>query len=75
VNTDRQESDLALIPEETLALWRNTGEGGDAGTAAAAGAVERNWSVWWYVLLAALAAAAAESLVAARYLNVEKETA
>ncbi len=42
VNADRHESDLDVIPQETLALWQNTGQGARA--AGAAGAERR--SLW-----------------------------
>jgi hypothetical protein len=66
-NADRRESDLTVIPEETLALWRNTGKT----TPVTAGVNEeqtRQWSLWRYALLLFLIAAAAESVVAGRYL-------
>jgi hypothetical protein len=74
VNTDRRESDLAPVPAETLALWRNTAQG-------AGGAVEtteggkKPFSLWWYVMIAALALAVAESLLGNRHLSVDKEAA
>mgnify|MGYP000035336568 CR=1 FL=1 len=74
VNADRRESDLAPIPQETLALWENTAEGNPE-AAVEAGAVQRPWNLWWHVMLLVLAAALAESLVAVRYLSVEREVA
>ncbi len=74
VNADRRESSLAVVPEETRRLWENTGEGTvEAGPTG--GTNRRPRPLWWYVLLLALAAAVAESLVAARYLAVERGTA
>jgi hypothetical protein len=70
VNADRRESDFEVIPEETLALWQNTGEG----AAAAAGTTRlesKPRPIWWYVLLGAFLLALAESLVAARHLSTE----
>jgi hypothetical protein len=72
VHADRRESDLTAIPDETLALWRNTGNAG----ASRAGALEkqsRRWSFWRYLLLAALAAAVAESIFGGRYLKRGRE--
>src|SRR5579864_1521620 len=70
VNPDRQESDLDVIPQETLALWENTAHGvSDAG---AAGDAERKpHEYWWYVMLAVLAVGIAESLLGNRHLAVE----
>jgi hypothetical protein len=71
VNPDRRESDLDVVPAETLALWQNTGQGG---AAAAAGEREsKPWAFGWYVLLAVLLAAAGESLFGLRYLAGEEE--
>lgn len=69
VHTDRRESDLTPIPQQTLTLWSNMGQ---QSSAAAAGTVERQaqpWSLWRYVLLLALAAALAESILANGYLQ------
>jgi hypothetical protein len=75
VNPDRRESNLEVISDETLALWR-----GNSGTAPAQSAVAgqaqeqtRPYSVWWYIMLIALAAALAESLLADRYLGVQQQ--
>lgn len=74
VNADRRESDLAPIPRETLALWENTAEGNPEAVAEA-GAVQRPWRLWWYLMLLAAAAAVVESLLAVKYLSVEREVA
>jgi hypothetical protein len=76
VHADRRESDLTTVPQETLDLWRNTGKGPD--TAAAPGdpaSAGRPWSLWRYALLLVLIVAVTESLLASRYLSVEKEAA
>jgi hypothetical protein len=76
VHADRQESDLTPIPKETLELWHNTGVGvetsgpGDTSENAA-----RPWSLWRYALLLVLITAIIESVIASRYLSVEKEAA
>jgi hypothetical protein len=75
VHADRRESDLAAIPGETLDLWRNTGRGAGDGTSAAAESGVRPWSLWRYALFLVLLIGLAESLLAARYLSVEKEAA
>jgi hypothetical protein len=77
VNADRRESDLALIPAETLELWKKTGSDGPA-QAAAGGAAEgepatRPYSLWWWVMAAAAILVVAESLLAGQYLGVLRE--
>lgn len=76
VNADRRESDLSLIPQETLALWQNTGEGIPEEVAAVEAEVQRKpWPLWWYFLLLVLAAAMIESLLSSRYLSVDRGAA
>src|SRR5579871_781734 len=76
VHADRRESDLAIIPAETLELWRGTGKAASS-TDPSGGAPgqPRPWSMWRYALLAVLIIAIIESVIAARYLGVEKEAA
>ena len=77
VHADRRESDLTPVPQETLDLWHNTGLGpGATGSTNAAGENQaRPWSLWRYALLLVLITAIIESLIASRYLSVEKEPA
>ena len=76
VHADRRESDLTPIPQETLDLWRNTGAGPQTTDASATGENQtRPWSLWRYALLLVLITAIIESLIASRYLSVEKEAA
>jgi hypothetical protein len=79
VHADRRESDLTPLPEETLALWKNTGLGPDVpsgdGSSTGADAQARPWSLWRYALLLVLIIAIIESVLASRYLSVEKEVA
>jgi len=72
VNPDPRESDLALIPAETLQLWRSTGPAPEA-AAAQAGTPQNRRGLWQWVLLVALGLAAAESFVANRRLAGESE--
>ena len=76
-NPDRRESDLQLIPEDTLRLW--SGSGASESTSSAAGAeVEQQrstYGLWWWVMLVLLIAALAESIVASRYLGTQQEEA
>jgi hypothetical protein len=75
VNADRRESNLDVIPDDVLSLWRgNPGTG--AAQAAAAGQKQeqtRPYSVWWYIMLLVLAAALAESLLANEYLGAQQQ--
>src|SRR5258706_6748302 len=75
VNPDRRESNLEVIPDETLALWRGN-PGGGATQAAAAGQTQEQtkpFSVWWYIMALVLAAAVAESFLADQYLGVQQQ--
>lgn len=72
-HADRRESDLRTVPEETLALWRNTGS-----TAAEAqpASVERQTvprSLWRYALILVLLVALTESVFASRYLKERRQ--
>ena len=75
VNADRRESDLDVIPEDVLALWRGNPE--PAAQPVAAGSNMQNqanpYSLWWYFMLLLLAAALAESFVSDRYLGKSRE--
>jgi hypothetical protein len=75
VNADRRESNLEVIPDETLALWRGNPGGGAAQSAAAGQAQEQTkpFSIWWYIMIVVLAAAVAESLLANQYLGVQQQ--
>jgi hypothetical protein len=76
VNADRHESDLDLIPPETLALWQNTGQGSRAASGGGPdGDGRKPKEFWWYIMTAVLLLALAESLVGNRHLSVEKEAA
>ena len=72
------------MPAETAQLWTGTPAGGGAtaaAKAAPAGApagfseepVKKPFSFWWYFLLAAALATLGESILASRYLGVQKE--
>ena len=76
VNPDRRESNLEVIPEETLALWRGNAGAGEAAQSAAGSAAEEQtqpYRLWWYIMLLVLAAAIAESLLADRYLGTQQQ--
>jgi Aerotolerance regulator N-terminal/von Willebrand factor type A domain len=75
VNADPRESNLDVISDETLALWRgNPTAGGSQAAAGKPGQQEtRPYNVWWYVMVLVLAAALAESLEANQYLRTPRE--
>ncbi len=75
VNPDRRESDLSLIPAETLALWKNTGNASAESSAPGQAASQHKIDFWWYVLLMGLIVAVAESVLGNRHLTLDKETA
>jgi hypothetical protein len=76
VNADRRESDLQVVPKETLDLWAG-GNAAEANGAPEKAALDdqqpKPWSFWWYVMLAVTVAVVAESLFAGRYLGVQRE--
>ncbi len=74
VNPDRRESDLDVMPDDVVSLWRAGSSGsGQASASGAAPAESRPRDVWWYVMLVVLATAVAESLLASRYLGELRE--
>ncbi len=79
VNADRKESNLEIIPTETLELWENTGESaprpGGAAPPVPGSEEPKTTDLWWYVMILALFLAIAESLLGNRHLAVEKEAA
>ena len=75
VHPDRRESDLTVIPDETLVLWRNTGSMAPADKTATTQNLTAPWSLWRFVLLLVLIAACVESVFAARYLKEERQSA
>ncbi len=74
VNPDRRESDLDVMPDDVVSLWRAGGsERAEASANGAAPAESKPRDLWWYVMLVVLAAAVAESLLASRYLGEPRE--
>lgn len=67
VNAGRRESDLAPVPEETLALWRGTGGSQPASGAAGVTSEPVPESLWFWVLLALLLVSLVESWIADRF--------
>lgn len=76
VDADRRESDLSVIPKETLDLWKAAGS--DETAAGAAGSADQGdkkpWGLWPILLLILLGVAVAESVVADRHLKPPADT-
>jgi hypothetical protein len=78
VNADPKESNLDVIPDDVLALWK--GQGDETTQAAAAGGAPAKsqkvpQSFWWYVMLFVFISGIAESVLASRYLGTQREDA
>jgi len=76
VNPDRRESNLEVVPDDDLALWRGGSSSGEPQQAAAAIAESepaKPRSLWWYAMFLVLLAGIAESVVASRYLATQPE--
>ena len=79
VNADPKESNLDVIPDDVLALWRGKGGAASEEAAAAAGRPgtvaphKTAESLWWYAMLLVLLAAVAESALASGYLGTQRE--
>ncbi len=76
VNPDPKESNLDVIPDDVLALWR--GKGGQSSQEASAPGPatpphKTPQTLWWYVMLLVLVLAVAESALASRYLGIQRE--
>jgi hypothetical protein len=72
VNADPKESNLDVIPDDVLTLWKG-GEGPQEASGPAAAPGKTAQSLWWYAMLLVLAFAVAESVLASRYLGVQRE--
>jgi Aerotolerance regulator N-terminal/von Willebrand factor type A domain len=76
VDADRRESDLSVIPKETLDLWKATGS--DETAAGGSGSTDQGdkkpWGLWPILLLILLGVAVAESVVADRHLKPPADT-
>jgi hypothetical protein len=75
-HANRKESDLAVIPQENLDLWKATGSSGAASGSAQGTGSEANttpWSLSPFILLLLLGIALAESVVADRYLRPQAQ--
>ncbi len=78
VNPDPRESNLDVIPDDVLALWKGGSSSQEASPTQAATAAKPGkipQSLWWYLMLALLALVIAESVVASSYLGTQREDA
>jgi hypothetical protein len=75
VNPDPKESNLDVIPDDALALWQGKGGQASQETQSQGPATPKKTAqtLWWYVMLFVLLAAVAESVLASRYLGVQRE--
>jgi hypothetical protein len=75
-HANRKESDLAVMPQETLDLWKATGSSGSpngSGPGAGGDPNTTPWSLFPYILLLLLGVALAESVIADRYLRPQAQ--
>ena len=81
VNPDPKESNLDVIPDDVLALWKGgtplTTSSASGNTSSASTTPPASHkipeSLWWYIMLLVLACAVAESVVASGYLGTQRE--
>jgi Aerotolerance regulator N-terminal/von Willebrand factor type A domain len=76
VNSDRRESDFAIIPQETLELWKNTGIAPKQGpnTTTSENQRDDHAELWFYVLALLVALAIAESVLGNRHMTAAHAT-
>jgi hypothetical protein len=79
VNPDPKESNLDVMSDDVLSLWQGKQSSQEASAtgqpAVSATPHKTPQSLWWYVMLLVLAAGLAESVVASRYLGIQREEA
>ena len=76
VNPDPKESNLDIIPEDVMSLWKGNGTTESSqGSSAPAPPAKTQEKLWWYVMLFVLFSAVAESILASRYLGTQREDA
>lgn len=75
VNPDPRESQLSLIPDETLRLWSGNPQSASSQPSSAIAPKKTASSLWWWVMLLVLIAAVTESIVASGYLGTQREEA
>jgi hypothetical protein len=77
VNADRRESDFALVPPETLVLWKNTGIASTSGQSTTSSTTQRDdkAELWWWVLAMLAVLAIAESVLGNRQMSTAAQVA
>jgi hypothetical protein len=75
VNPDRRESDLQPIAPDVQQLWSGSSSNEPARTVAVDDIKYRRVSLWWYVMLLALVVSLAETALASRYMDTQREEA
>jgi hypothetical protein len=75
VNPDRRESNLDVLPDDVMALWRGNAKSSTPTVSTAGNTAQEDERVplWWYIMLLVLTAALAESWLAGRYLSTRRE--
>jgi hypothetical protein len=73
VNIDARESDLSVIPEETLALWRRAGPAQGLPASNSSASTQQPYALWWYIMLLALLFALAQCWLGDRQLRTSPE--
>jgi hypothetical protein len=75
VNPDRRESQMDVIPDDVLALWRGGQKSPEPAVSSDGNAppTREPFSVWWYIMLLVLMAALAESWLASQYLGTRRQ--
>jgi hypothetical protein len=73
VNPDRRESNLDVMPDDVLKLWRGSPKAPEPLSEGRVVHEREPVSLWWYIMLLVLTAAMAESWLASRYLGTRRE--
>jgi aerotolerance regulator-like protein/VWA domain-containing protein len=74
INPDRRESDLEVMPDDILSLWRGSRNAAlEPASEAKTPQQSKPYGLWWYLMLLVLAAAVAESVLAGQYLGRLRE--
>jgi hypothetical protein len=73
---DPKESNLDIIPDDVMSLWKGNGSTESSQRLSAPAPPAKTLEkLWWYVMLFVLFSAVAESVLASRYLGTQREDA